>query len=156
MELELSWAVVLKICVAGLATYVILPFCLVIRDSLILKAIEKYVITPELHMYLRMYASDRWLLENKYNKDTLSDFSVEPPVFKIHGQAVSKDKLDDYKNNHKFHEDRLYGVSAKLKLRSNLIIWLTKHYKLDELKNPIPELQKKYCESFEKEQERKA
>lgn len=156
MELEISWAVVLKVCIGGLVTYAILPLFLVARDLLILKVIEKYVINSELHGYLRIYASDKWFLENKFNKDTLSDFSVEPPVFKIDGQVVTKELLDSYEKSHHFHEDRLYGVSAKLKLKSNLIIWLTKHYKLDELKNPIPELQKEYCDSFEKEQRRKA
>ena len=156
MELEISWAVVLKVCAGGLVTYAILPLCLVARDLLILKAIEKYVITSKLYMYLRMFASDKWHLENKYNKDTLSDFSVEPPVFKIEGQIITRETFEDYEQNKINHEDRLNDVSAKLKLRSNLITWLTKHYKLDELKNPIPELQRLYCENYEKEQERKA
>ena len=65
---DISWLSIFKIMGAGALSYVVLPALLVIRELLLHKAIDKWIITDELNMLISMCKNDRWFLENKYNK----------------------------------------------------------------------------------------
>lgn len=149
MELEISWQIILKVICGGLFTYFIFPLVLIGRDLLLLKAMEKWIINPKLNSDIRMCESDRWFLNNKYNKTYGVAFKQSGNIYSIGEKKVTLEEFDQYEQGKKFHENRFYPVNAKINMKNNLLIWLTKHYKMDDFHNPISDLRKNYYEITE-------
>ena len=155
MALEISWGVIFKICIGGLFTYAVLPLTLAIRDLLLLKAIEKWILNENLNSLIRICENDRWHLENEYQKDTEVNIRNDGNIYKIDDKEVTEEKFKSYERGKKFHENRFYPTNSKITMRSNLLVWLTKHYKMTEFVNPIPQMKEGYYNMKVKEHERK-
>ena len=144
---------IIKIIVSGFFVYVISPALLAIRDILLLKVIEKFIITDELFFNIKLCESDRWQLNNKFSfsREVGIPLASGESVLKIGDKKVSIKEFHDYEENLNFHQVRFDKLNAKINMRHNLIFWLTKHYKTDELKSPIPKLREEAYERAEKQ-----
>ena len=141
---DISYSAIFKVVISGVFVYVIFPLLLALRDLVLLKTIEKLILTDELHSYLRICESDRWFLNNKYNKKQGIDFTEnETAVYTLDGEEVSTDAYNSYISGYNLHYNRFIKLDSFVNLRHNLIIFLTKHYKSEDFKSPIPNLRDK-------------
>ena len=53
--MDISWGAIGKILLAGIATYVLLPAVLIIRDAVLWKLINKFILTSKLQLEIRRY-----------------------------------------------------------------------------------------------------
>ena len=139
-QIDISTAMIVKLILSGIFVYLVAPILLVLRDMMLLKVIEKWILTSSLNADIRLCESDRWYLDNKYQKERSIQMPVSggEPRYIIDDDKVSKDKYDLYESNLKMHQNRFYLLDSKLNYRHNLIFWLTKHYKQDDgFKSPI-------------------
>ena len=145
-EFDISWVAIFKITGAGLFVYIIFPALLVLRELLLHKALEKWVLTNQLNSMILMCESDRWYLNNKYNKSESITYTNDSDTkkYQIDTKEVSKDEYFNYVKNKSFHLTRFEKVDAKIAMRHNLITWFSRHYKLAGGGNPIPDLRKHY------------
>lgn len=155
-QLDISWLAIIKIILAGSFTYIILPALLVLRDLCLHYAIGKFILTSKLNTHIKMCESDRWYLNNQYNKSVKVSYSSNGSTYEIDGQSVSKEQYLEYETNRNFFLKRFEYADSKIVFRHNLITWLTKHYQQAEGGNPIPELRKKYYESAGAREEKPA
>jgi hypothetical protein len=155
-QLDISWCAIFKVILAGSFTYVILPALLVLRDLCLHYAIGKFILTSKLNIHIMMCESDRWYLDNKYNKSVKVSYSSNGSTYEVDGQLVSKEQYLEYEQGKNFHLKRVEYTDSKIVFRHNLITWLTKHYQQAEGGNPIPELRKNYYESAGAREEKAA
>ncbi len=111
--------------VAALATYVLLPAVLVLRDYVIWKLVSVYVLNDNLRSEIRRYA----MLSDDYKKNCSGSHDFPLGKEKEGFAFVAKSqKVSDELNKTKFYIDR----------KSRFLSWMLKHYKQDG-KNPIDE-----------------
>ena len=147
---DISYVAILKIMGAGIFTYIIFPLFLVARDLILLKAIEKLILTSKLQFNIRICESDRWQLNNRYNKKRSIEYRKNGEViYTLDGDEVNEKSYKDYENTYNMHYSRFILFDAMIGSRHNLIISLTKHYKSDDFKSPIPELSELEYQSCE-------
>lgn len=139
-QFDISLIAILKIVLTGIFIYVIAPLLLVVRDMLLLKSIEKWILTSKLSFDINICESDRWYLNNKYQKKRAIKIPVSggESQYELDGEQVSKEEYDEYEAGLKMHQNRFHLLDSKINSRHNFIFWLTKHYKQDGFKSPIP------------------
>ncbi len=152
-QLDISIGTIIKVIVSGVSIYIISPTLLVIRDLLLQKVIEKWIFTTSLSFQIKLCESSRWLLNNKYQHERTVKYPLSSGkvTYEINGKEVSS---DDYKNYEKwlmYHQKLFHYLDAKINMRHNLILYLIKHYKQDELKSPIPKLREEAYQHAEAE-----
>jgi hypothetical protein len=139
-QIDLSTFAIVKVILSGIFLYLIAPLLLVARDMALLKIIERWVLTSSLIFEIRLCESDRWHLNNKYQKER----SIKIPLagggtmYEIDSKQVSSEEYIEYENALKMHQNRFRLLDSKINSRHNLIFWLTQHYKQDGFKSPIP------------------
>jgi len=139
-QFDISLIAILKIVLTGIFIYIIAPLLLVVRDMLLLKSIEKWILTSELSFDIHLCESDRWYLNNKYQKKRAIKIPVSggESQYELDGEQVSKEEYDEYEAGLQMHQNRFHLLDSKINSRHNFIFWLTKHYKQDGFKSPIP------------------
>lgn len=139
-QIDISALAILKIVLSGIFVYLIAPLLLVARDMVLLKIIERWVLTSELNFDINICESDRWHLNNRYQKKRAIKFptSGAESQYELDGKQVSKTEYDEYESGLKMHQSRFNLLDSKINSKHNLIVWLTKHYKQDDFKSPIP------------------
>lgn len=142
VQLDFSISGIITIAASGLLVYVIAPLFFVGRDLLLHKIIEKWVITSKLMFDIGVCETDRWFLEKSYKKKRKKEFPVSggEVVYKLDNECVSRQEYERYEEGLALHLNRFNRLNPKIGLRHNLILWLTHHYRLNDLKSPIPEM----------------
>ena len=140
-QIDISTASIIKVGLSGLFIYLIAPLLLVARDMLILKAIECWVLTSSLTFDIGICESDRWHLNNTYQKKRkfMLPVSGGEKSYELAGEIVSEEDYNNYESGLKMHQNRSNFLDSKINFRHNLVVWITKHYKQAEFKSPIPE-----------------
>jgi hypothetical protein len=138
--LSLSWASIGKVLTGVSVAYILAPLLLVLRSYLLFKIIEKFILTEELNGDIRICESDRWYLNNKFQKKRNMKIpnSGGMTKYELDGLEVTHDVYKDYESWLKMHETRFNLMDAKINARQNLVYWLTSHYKQNGFNNPIP------------------
>jgi hypothetical protein len=151
-QLDISIWAIIKVILAGFFIYVIAPALLVLRDLLLHKVIEKWILTQSLNYDIYICESDRWFLNNKYAKNLKKRVSGSSGSIKyeIDEKEVSSEIYSEYESGLKMHQIRFHKLDSKINMRHNLILWLTKHYKQDKFTSPVPELRKEAYDRAEK------
>ena len=98
---DISWIAIFKVMGAGAFSYVVLPALLVFRDLLLHKAIDKWIITENLIILIRMCESDRWFLNNKYNK-SVDTYGASDRFAKLMTKKLPKEQFLEYENGRNF------------------------------------------------------
>lgn len=139
-QFDISTSAIVKIVLSGIFIYLIAPILLVLRDMILLKIIEKWILTGSLNFEVGICESDRWHLNNKYQKKMQIKIPVSGGAtqYEIDGEKVSAENYNNHEAGLNMHSNRFYRLDAKINSRQNLIFWLTKHYKQDGFTNPIP------------------
>lgn len=142
MQLEIPWETIFKLILAGAFTFVIAPGLLVLRDLLLWKIIEKFVITNKLQIDMEVWASAQWMLANYLTKRPGFSLSKDgvPTEYMLDGQPVSEDAFDKYINKRRSYEDKVVKLGPRIQFKINLVRWLLKHYKQESESNPVQEL----------------
>ena len=139
-QFDISTSAILKIALSGIFIYVLAPLLLAARDMLLLKMIERWILTSALNFEIGICESDRWHLNNKYQKNRNIKIPVSggETLYELDGEQVSAEEYKDYESGLNMHQNRFHLLDAKINSRHNYIYWLTKHYKQDGFKSPIP------------------
>lgn len=53
--MDITWGAIGKVLLAGLATYVLLPGVLILRDSILWRLINTFILTGDLQIKIRRY-----------------------------------------------------------------------------------------------------
>lgn len=144
---DISWSAILKLMLAGVFTYVVMPALLVLKDLVLHLVIGKWILTDHLNTLIMMCENDRWFLNNRYNRKVEVTYRTDGARFEIDGSTVSREEFNEYEKGRNFHVKRFEYADSKITFRRNLITWLTKHYKQAEAGNPIPDLREFYYET---------
>ena len=150
MELSISWSTIVKLMAAGAGTYIILPALLIIRDLLLWKTIEYFILNSKLQMLINIRANDVWHLNNRYNYQRKMTLGNEGKYY-LDEKEVSQEEFYEVAEAIEFHGNRADKAGATILWRSNLINWILQHYKQDKISNPIPEWEKRANERKSKE-----
>lgn len=134
--MDITWASIFKIMAAGLATYVLLPAALVLRDWLLWHLINFYILNDKLRNEVRRYA----YLAQQWNEE----FSGKR---EFHGDEI--DQGLNYLKRSQDAQDELQKSKLFIDRKSRFLTWLLKHYK-QEAVNPIGEWKKQAAEELKR------
>lgn len=151
-EFDISTSAIIKIVISGVFIYLIAPLLLIMRDMFILKIIEKFILTESLSFDIRMCESDRWYLNNNYQKQRKIKLPVSGvnKICELDGKEVSEEEYNNYESGLEMHRNRFQILDAKINSKHNLVFWLTKHYKQDGFESPIPKWREDAYKNAEK------
>jgi hypothetical protein len=123
--MDITWSAILKVMIAGLATYVLLPAALILRDMLLWKIINVFILSDKLRKKIREYAYSADVYNQKYSgKHDFGENEIESGLSFMAESQKAQDHIQDL---------RLY-----INRKSRLLGWLLIHYK-QEFNNPIQE-----------------
>jgi hypothetical protein len=143
MELTISWSAIAKIMLIGFLTYAIYPALMVLRDWALWWLLEKFILDKELRTMIRIRADANWYLQNKYKLNRELKLGAEGAKYYLEGVEVSEEAYRENEDGISFYKNHLEIAAPKILWRSNLLIWILKHYKFDKDSNPIP----KWCKN---------
>lgn len=155
MSIEISIWTILKLSVAVLGTYFVLPLVLVGRDKLLWWVIDKYLLTEELRDKIWNYANntERWNREIVgVGGSSISSKQEEDIKYKIGKNQVPREVWLDYDKKRNKLASNMQDELWFIQKRNNLIKWLLKHYKQDE-ESPIDRWVKKEAEKAARKHE---
>lgn len=134
--MDITWVSIFKIMAAGLATYVLLPAALVLRDWLLWHLINFYILNNKLRKEVRRYAC----LAQQWNEQ----FSGKR---KFPGDEI--DQGLNYLKRSQDTQDELQKSKLFIDRKSRFLTWLLKHYK-QEAVNPISEWKKQAVDELKR------
>jgi hypothetical protein len=135
-RMDITWAAIGKILLAGFASYILLPAALILRDQVLWKVITTYILNDKLRNEIRTYAR----LADHWNKNFAGKKNFDGDAFEGFAKHVeSSQKAQDELNKSKLYIDR----------KSRLLSLLLKHYKHEAI-NPIGEWKKQAHKEIEK------
>jgi hypothetical protein len=134
--MDITWSAILKVMIAGLATYVLLPAALILRDMLLWKLINTLILNDGLRKKIRDYA----LKADEYNVKYSGEHKFEGDEFENGLDFLSASQ----KAQNEIQDLRLY-----INRKSRFLNWLLVHYK-QEFDNPIQEWKKQAKEEIDR------
>ncbi|WP_373981596.1 hypothetical protein LN047_09565 [Achromobacter sp. JD417] len=134
----ITWANLGKLAVAGVGVYVIQPALLVLRDGLLWKLIDKFVLNQRLDDEIDTLVTSELMLSNLPKTSSVSWVSGEA-VCKIDGKVVTAQEAQDHMNAWSYHGQRVEKANAFVATRRRRIDWILRHYKQPEQANPVDE-----------------
>lgn len=156
MELTIGWGTIAKLLLAGIGTYVLIPAFLVVRDWLLWKAIEKFILTDRLRALITMRANDVWYLNNKYNYQRQVKMGQDGSKYYLNDIEVSWEEFNNVNAAIEFHSNRADVAGANIVWKSNLLNWLLRHYKQEGDSNPIVKWEKAANEKINRQMANKS
>lgn len=156
MELTIGWGTIAKLLLAGIGTYVLIPAFLVVRDWLLWKAIEKFILTDRLRALITMRANDVWYLNNKYNYQRQVKMGPDGSKYYLNDIEVSWEEFNNVNAAIEFHSNRADVAGTNIVWKSNLLNWLLRHYKQEGDSNPIVKWEKAANEKINRQMANKS
>lgn len=156
MELTIGWGTIAKLLLAGIGTYVLIPAFLVVRDWLLWKAIEKFILTDRLRALITMRANDVWYLNNKYNYQRQVKMGQDGSKYYLNDIEVSWEEFNNVNAAIEFHSNRADVAGTNIVWKSNLLNWLLRHYKQEGDSNPIVKWEKAANEKINRQMANKS
>lgn len=149
MEFTISFSAVITACLGFLGVYVLMPFALILRDFLLIKFIEKFILNERFWLNIRVVESDRAHLNHFYGKSMSVDFSPNggDSVCKLDNEVVSHEELQQYESGRDFHLNRMNAIWGKIQFKNNIAMKMFKYFKLDEYEGYIAKRAQAYYDS---------
>lgn len=158
--LTISWESVVKVILGVGVAYVLAPLLLVLRSYLVLKVIEKVILTKNLRVDVDLCEFARYQLDNVYsNKQAKKHSKFDRAsrqtvyIYKIDNEEVSWLDFENYESDYQATIEQFNYYNSKVTSRSNLVNWLTVHFQQKEFENPIngwrQNAQKRASEKYE-------
>jgi hypothetical protein len=139
MDLTISIGTLLKVAGIAVGTYVLLPLFLVIRDYLLWKIIDNFIITDDLIDKINLYSNYLVQWNNKYVGNISIIKSEGIAHYTINDKEVTSEVWNDFRANRDQLQNAMNKTLWSIQRRSNLVTWLLKHYKQDS-DNPIKKM----------------
>lgn len=133
-----SWSAILKVVAAGIAVYVIQPLLLVIRDAVLWRAIERWILNKDLDIWIAKAVADEESLKT-FPELIHADYSQKVPVFKHDGLVVPQQVHESVERAQQSTKSRLLSMYARIDSRKRRLDWILRHYKQPTEENPIVE-----------------
>lgn len=156
MELTIGWGTIAKLLLAGIGTYVLIPAFLVVRDWLLWKSIEKFILIDRLRALITMRANDVWYLNNKYNYQRQVKMGQDGSKYYLNDIEVSWEEFNNVNAAIEFHSNRADVAGTNIVWKSNLLNWLLRHYKQEGDSNPIVKWEKAANEKINRQMANKS
>jgi hypothetical protein len=96
MPLDVTWATIGKLIFAGVVTYVIAPVLLVLRDWVLRKILEKFVLTESLRKMITEYTWKEHLYRSEYSAPSGGGYRDGGEYFHVNGVEVSEIEYAKY------------------------------------------------------------
>jgi len=147
MPIEISWATIGKLVIAGLATYVLLPLALVVRDWLLRKTIQKIVLTQNCKKKITELAWLERQLDKHYSQPSGGGWKDGEEFYRIGEKIVPQHEYLKYCGKQHEIMSRLKILELELHNRSSVMAWVFHRYKQAE-PNPVPQWVEEARERF--------
>lgn len=140
--MDLTWGSILKVLVAGLATYVLMPAFLILRDYVLWLVVKTFILNDKLRTEVLRYAAMANEWNAKYAEvESRIDHTDDETVFSIGGDQVTQEVWLKHNKETEDLQKSIMEVKLYIDRKSRLLTWLFRHYK-QETENPIPEWKK--------------
>lgn len=134
--MKLTWSAIGKLLITGLTTYVVFPAVLILRDFLLWKFINFFILNKNLRNQIRTYATRRSLWNSAFAVDINIDNKDGKTCYQIDGKEISNEEW----KQHTKARDNLSNLMNEnilfIQRQSKFLDWMLKHYKQDSV-NPI-------------------
>ncbi|MFA0709534.1 hypothetical protein AB4653_27875, partial [Vibrio sp. 10N.222.48.A3] len=121
--LDVSWTAITKLILSGIGLYIIAPILLTLRDLLITKLIERFLLSQTIRDSIHMCEADRWLIDHKYNEPVIMDRGQHY----IGKKKVTEKQYENYKRCMWKHHKRFGLLDSKIQFRENIINYVMNH-----------------------------
>lgn len=146
--MDITWSAIFKVVSAGLGTYVLLPAFLVLRDFILWKCINKFILNSKAQQNVREYVQEKDKWNNKHAvKKTVSSSGSETS-YHIDKTQVFQQEFEGSIEDATATLSKLRDLEKDLNFRARLVKWLVKHYKQDA-SDPINQWVKEEIERVE-------
>lgn len=139
--MEITWAAVGKVMLAGIGTYIFLPAFLVLRDVVLWWAINRFILNKKAQVNVRRYVN----LVNEWNTKYAGYSSISSDEtgsrYTVNGQIVTEGDFIKCLNREDVVLRELRALKVDLDRRARFLRWLLKHYHQDII-DPINEWKK--------------
>lgn len=148
--MDLSWGSIFKVLVAGLATYVLMPAFLILRDYVLWRVVNAFILNDKLRSEVLRYAAMAHQWNTKYvSVESRLEEAEELTVYSINGKHVTEEAWFRYQKEVDDLQKEIMKAKLYIDRKSRLLTWLFRHYK-QETENPIPEWKKQARDQVEK------
>ncbi|MCX8958343.1 hypothetical protein EHW65_14100 [Erwinia psidii] len=131
MELTISLSTIVSAGLGFLGVYILMPIALILRDQLIIFYINRYVITDDFWIKLRICTQDKAYFNEKFRKSTSVAFGSTGNTYTIDGLAFSEAEFNHYESGRKLHLDRMTRLDQEILTKCNLLKWINRHFKME-------------------------
>ncbi len=151
MEIELAWSSLLKIIALGAITYIVAPFLMVIRDSILWWIINNVVVSKKDRQTIGNYALDKSWLDCADILPFRVIGSGEDQKFYLNNKEVSAKLWLHQKEHWEKTTEKVAEQEAYINALEKRVDRLLFHYKLAEA-NPVKTMREHlyfgFCKSF--------
>lgn len=137
-KLDISWGAIGKVLIAGLGTYVLLPAALVLRDFVLWRVIDAYILNRELRSKIEQHADLVHMWNKEYAVDRCVRHEGGKTTYTINGEKVTPQQWEQHRLASDRTEKSIEEIDLYIRRKSNFLNWLMRHYKQDAT-NPIPD-----------------
>ncbi|EKZ6287094.1 hypothetical protein RE011_004348 [Klebsiella aerogenes] len=137
MELTISFSTILMAAFSFLGVYIIMPLALILRDQLIIMYIERCILTRAFWVFIHELTVDKAyynvIYTKKYEVRAPEGFEhvEEKRTYFIDEIEVSLITFGEFLSNQKSYVDRIARNEPKALAKTNLMKWISKHFKMD-------------------------
>jgi len=136
MALDITWGAIGKLLLTSLGVYVFLPSALIVRDYVLWKLINAYILNDELQHAIIRLVQQQYSWTSKFSGNADISSKDGEATYTIDTIQVTQEEWGKYHD----HSNNLAVAIEKTKLfihrKSVFLNWMLKHYKQDEI-NPI-------------------
>lgn len=146
MEFIISFSAVITACLGFLGVYVLMPFALILRDFLLIKFIEKFILNEKFWLDVRVRETDHAHLNHYYSRSMAVEFSTDggDSVCKLDNEVVTSAELQQHESGRDFHRDRMNAIWSRIQFKNNIAMKMFKYFKLDEYEGYIAKRAQEY------------
>ncbi|HHA2046186.1 TPA: hypothetical protein ACOEBL_001460 [Enterobacter cloacae] len=131
MELTVSFSTILMAALGFLGVYILMPLTLVIRDHLILMAIEKKIVNAKFWIMLEDCQRALAMIDTVYNTHWSYAKKDGVEICSINGVPVSLEKFLKYQKQREETFKVYRELNVKIKNRINWLVWAERYFKVE-------------------------
>ena len=134
--MDITWSAIGKLLLAGLGTYVLLPAILILRDYILWKLVNTFILNEKLRRKVKSLAIFMQLWNENYAKDVKINSENNKTTYFVGGEELTSEEFKSYREKEDKLKSQIEEAQLYIKRKSNFLNWLLKHYKQDAT-NPI-------------------
>lgn len=143
--MDLTWGAIGKVMAAGLATYFLLPAILILRDLILWKLVEAFILNEDLRRKLKRYVQIAYDWNSKYAVQSKAQTVGDRTTYTIDGKEVSSEEWFRHFSESNQIGQELRELKFEIDRKARFLRWLLKHYQQDD-SDPINDWKRKEFE----------